>query len=153
MYFSPSTSGFYDRDIHGEAIPDDAVEITEGVHIALLAGQSVGKRIVADKNGNPDLAEPPAPTKKQVIAALRDAVLGHFDEAAQAAGYDNMIDACTYADEAAVLKFRAEARALRAWRSQVRAAFQTVIADVKAETRAAPTASELIAELPMLVMP
>lgn len=152
MYYSPSTCGFYEKDIHGDAMPADVVQITKNDHVALLLGQSLGKHIVADENNQPVLADPPAPAKKQLIAALKEVVLAHFDAAAKAAGYDNMIDACSYADEAVVLKFRAEARALRAWRSQARDAFQTIIASVKAGTRAAPTASELIAELPVLVM-
>lgn len=47
MFFSKLTSGFYSRDIHGDAIPADAVEITDEYHSELLAGQSAGKRIVA----------------------------------------------------------------------------------------------------------
>lgn len=59
MFYSKSTSGFYSREIHGDAIPDDAVEITADAHATLLAGQSEGKRIVAGPDGHPELAAPP----------------------------------------------------------------------------------------------
>ena len=59
MFFSASTGGFYTREIHGDNIPDDAVEITAEEHQALLEGQSQGKRIVADENGYPVLHDPP----------------------------------------------------------------------------------------------
>lgn len=69
MKFSKSTSGFYIEAIHGDNIPDDAVEISNDEHAALLEGQSQGKRIVAGPDGHPELAEPPPPTPEQ----LRDA--------------------------------------------------------------------------------
>lgn len=59
MYYAKSTGGFYDRDIHGDRIPEDAVEITKAEHTALLAGQAEGKRIVPDAGGVPVLQEPP----------------------------------------------------------------------------------------------
>ena len=58
MFFSPSTNGFYDLDIHGDKIPADAVEITAYHHAALINGQSQGKVITADTNGFPVLQEP-----------------------------------------------------------------------------------------------
>lgn len=69
MYYAKSTGGFYDRSIHGDAIPADAVEITTEEHAALLDGQSNGKRIVADAEGRPMLADPPAPTFDELKAA------------------------------------------------------------------------------------
>ena len=89
MFFSKTTNGFYDPEIHGENIPEDAVAITHERHAELLAGQSAGKIISAEKNGNPILTDPPAPTAEQVILSqiaaieatitqrrLREATLG-----------------------------------------------------------------------------
>lgn len=76
MFYSESTGGFYDSAIHGDNIPADVVEITVEEHQALIEGQSQGKRIVADGNGFPMLADPPAPTAAEVwerIKARRDA--------------------------------------------------------------------------------
>lgn len=75
MFYSKQTGGFYDTAIHGDSIPSDAVEITVEQHAALLAGQSTGKRIVADANGHPTLQDPPKATAVEVwehIKAERD---------------------------------------------------------------------------------
>lgn len=66
MFYSKSTGGFYDTEIHGNAIPPDAVEITSEDHAALLSGQSDGKVITADVNGFPVLTDPP-PTPLPVL--------------------------------------------------------------------------------------
>lgn len=55
-------------------IPADAIEITEAERAALLAGESAGKRIVADPNGHPVLADPPAPSAAQVRAAAVETI-------------------------------------------------------------------------------
>ena len=75
MFFSKSTGGFYDNAIHGNALPADAVEITDEEHASLLAGQASGKRIVANATGRPTLQDPPPPTAAAVwenIKAERD---------------------------------------------------------------------------------
>lgn len=75
MLYSKTTGGFYDRAIHGDNIPADAVEITTDEHAALLAAQSAGKIIQADQNGCPVAVDPPKPTAAQVwerIKAERD---------------------------------------------------------------------------------
>jgi len=71
MFYSQSTGGFYDAAIHGDAIPADAVEITPTEHASLLAGQSNGQRIVADADGRPTLADPPAPTAADVWMRIK----------------------------------------------------------------------------------
>lgn len=73
MYYSKSTNGFYTREIHGDTIPADAVEITNAEHAALIEGQSQGKCIVADANGRPTLQDqpPPEPPTREQIEALR----------------------------------------------------------------------------------
>lgn len=58
-FYSPTTGGFYTREVHGDNIPADAVEITTNQHRELIEGQSQGKRITADENGFPVLADPP----------------------------------------------------------------------------------------------
>lgn len=49
--------GFFNNEF-GVRIPDDAVEISDDEYLALLNGQSTGKKIVPDINGKPMLAEP-----------------------------------------------------------------------------------------------
>lgn len=69
MYYAKSTGGFYDRSIHGDAIPDDAVEITIEEHAALLDGQRQGKLIAADGGGKPVLKDKPPPTTEQLVVS------------------------------------------------------------------------------------
>lgn len=83
QYFSPSTNGFYDTEIHGDDIPEDAVEITREEHAALLEGQSAGQMIAADEDGKPVLQDPPAPTHEQLLATA---------EAQRAAAYREEAD-------------------------------------------------------------
>ena len=83
MFYSAQTGGFYDRAIHGDNIPADAVEITREEWLALLAGQAEGKMIVAGKDGKPELQDPPPPqpivpaqvTRRQAKLALHHAGL------------------------------------------------------------------------------
>lgn len=70
MFYSKSTNGFYDSEIHGNNIPVDAVEISVEEHAALLEGQNNGKIIAADPNGRPVLQDFPAPTPEQIAAAV-----------------------------------------------------------------------------------
>jgi len=49
-------------------IPADAVQITAEHHAALIDGQSLGKRIIADANGHPVLADPPPLTVAELKA-------------------------------------------------------------------------------------
>ena len=52
-YYSGSTGGFYREDVHGTAIPPDAVQISEEDWHALLNAQSAGMAIQPDENGRP----------------------------------------------------------------------------------------------------
>ena len=113
-------------------LPQGCVEITEAEAAALIS---------------------PPLTAEQITAALTVAVQAHLDATAAAHGYDNIYTACTYADEPAVALFQAEGQALRAWRSLVWAHCHAVMAAVQGGQRGVPTAAELIAELPALVMP
>ena len=57
MFYSKSTKGFYDSEIHGSSIPEDAVEISNDLYQQLLNGQSKGQEIGSDKAGNPILID------------------------------------------------------------------------------------------------
>lgn len=153
MFYSKSTGGFYDTAIHGENIPADAVEITAEEHIALLVGQSKGKRIVSDSDGAPTLADPEPLSEASVIASIASAVQSHLDATAQSLGYDDIKTAVTYADEPAVPKFQTEGQALRAWRSMVWAKCYEVLEEVKSGNREVMDAEVVIAELPTLTLP
>ena len=150
MFYSPTTGGFYARDIHGDNIPADAVEITEAEHAALIEGQSLGKLIVADESGHPILQDPPPPTPEQIMARLEARVQQWLDEQARSLGYDDIKSAVTYAEESAVPKFQQEGQALRRLRSLVWARCYEILNAVQAGQRPIPTEAELIAEMEAL---
>lgn len=131
MFYSSSINGFYDRTIHGDAIPTDAVEITTAEHAALINGQSTGKRIVADSNGYPMLADPPPPTPEQLEALLTAAVQARLDAFAQSRGYDDIKSLVTYAGDPDPV-FAAEAAVGVHKRSETWAAMRQIKAAVLA---------------------
>jgi 3-oxoacyl-(acyl-carrier-protein) synthase len=108
IFYSAATGGFYRSDIHGENIPSPYVQITQDQHDALLAGQSMGQRILPDADGYPVLIDPEPETIEQIragmkctayqirqalsLSGLRDQV-----EAAVAAGDQALQDAWQYA--------------------------------------------------------
>ena len=150
MLYSKTANGFYDSAIHGDNIPDDAVEITEAEYAALLEGQSQGKRIVADESGRPILQDPPPPTAEQIMSRLEARVQLWLDEQARALGYDDIKSAITYAEESAVPKFQQEGQEMRRLRSLAWARCYEIMDQVKAGQRSIPTEDELIAELEAL---
>lgn len=55
IYYSKTNQAFYDSNIHSR-LPEDAVEISQEQHAALLAGQSSWQVIMPGKDGKPVLA-------------------------------------------------------------------------------------------------
>ena len=152
MFYSKSTGGFYTREIHGDNIPADAVEITEAEHAALLKGQSQGKIIAADANGRPILQDPPPPTAEQIVAQYTAAVQKHLDDFARTRGYDGIMSAATYATST-VPKFAAEGQYAVDVRDTTWAKCSEILAAVEAGSRPMLTLDELLAELPVLTWP
>jgi len=152
MFYAKSTNGFYAEAIHGDSIPDDAVEITVEEHAALLEGQSQGKLIQADANSRPVLVDPPPPTPEQIVAQYTGAVQQHLDNFARTRNYDGILSAATYATSQ-VLKFKAEGQYAVEARDATWAKCYEILAAVEAGTRPMPTMDELLAELPVLVWP
>lgn len=80
MLYSKTTGGFYVPEIHGSAIPEDAVEISVEAHVELLAAQSAGKVIVSDKKGLPKAVAPAAPVITwDDVRSKRNALLSASD--------------------------------------------------------------------------
>lgn len=71
MFTSKKTHGFYDAAIHA-CMPDDAIEISVGRHVELMAGQSVGKIITWRDDGFPVLVDPPPPSAEELSVAERN---------------------------------------------------------------------------------
>ena len=70
--WSPSTGHFYHTEVHGAAIPEDALRVTARRHAELLEGQRQGRSILAGKNGKPALS----PIRKPSVDQLRDFAVG-----------------------------------------------------------------------------
>ena len=97
----------------------------------------------------------PEPTPQEVAERIQneltDAVQNVLDSKAQELNYDNCLSVCSYIDTG-VARFDAEGKAFRAWRSAVWAKGYEILAQVQAGQRGIPTESELLAELPELVI-
>jgi len=81
MFYSKSTKGFYTTELHGSAIPSDAIAITSQQHADLLRAQADGKVIAVDQNNKVVAQDRPAPSAEEIQA--RDAKLA-AQQAAQA---------------------------------------------------------------------
>lgn len=90
VYYSKSTGGFFSRDIHGDGMPHDVVEITDAYHSELMQGQQAGLCIVTDADGYPTLepAQPSMITESDIerlrLTAYADPITGsdrYFNEA------------------------------------------------------------------------
>lgn len=151
MFYSKKTGGFYTREIHGANIPADAVEITTEQHAALIDGQSQGRRIVADQNGFPVLADPPPPTEAELVAQYESALDAHLDAVAKS---------YRYADRTR-LSLRAGypnqhqklATAFGTWMDTCNDIAKQRYQEVKAGTATLPTIDEFLAMLPAFVAP
>lgn len=130
----------------------DPADTAAGIDAAALY-----ERITTAGDAAPYTPPPPeaiaAEQQRRLLEQLTTEVQAHLDTTAQAAGYDNIYTAVTYADEPAVPKFAAEGAAFRAWRSLVWDTANAIRNDVQAGRRPVPTAAELISELPPLSFP
>lgn len=126
-------------------------EITPEAHRALMEAQSAGKWIAADSGGSPVAIDQPGPTLERRISRLLAKVDAHLDDAAKAKGYDNIINASLRAAYAG--PFHAEGVAFAQWMDATYAACYELLAQFKTGEIQEPTAEQLIALLPALVLP
>lgn len=151
MFYSAQTRGFYTPEIHGIAIPEDAVEITAEEHAALLEGQSQGM-VITSEDEHPVLSDPPLPTTEQLIAQYTSAVKQRLDDFARTRGYDEILSAATYATSA-VPKFSAEGQYAVTARDATWTKCYEILGEFEAGQRPMPTLEEILAELPVLEWP
>lgn len=130
----------------------ELLEITMGDYQELFAAQALGK-VIQTVKGRPVAVDPPPLTWAQRKAEYQTNVQTHLDITAKAAGYNDLKDVITYADEPAVPKFQADGVAFRAWRSLCWAYCYDQMTAIEQGKRKTPTSAELVAELPVLVLP
>lgn len=129
------------------------IEIDKTLHAELMSAQRTGKQIVPDKNGIPVAVEQPPPTEQDKIKAAESAVQAMLDAGAKAQGYDGILSAASYAALPVGEPFQAEGAAFLLWRAKCWAHCYAVMADVKAVKRPEPTPTELVGEMPALLLP
>lgn len=152
-FYSQSTGGFYASVIHGDAIPSDAIDVSEELYQELMNAQATGKRIVANDSGAPVAVDPPQPTQEQIYAAFIVQIQQRLDGFARTRNYDGILSACTYATDPDP-KFSAEGQACVNLRSATWAAAYKVLADVQSGKRAMPASlADIEADLPVLKWP
>lgn len=80
-FYSKKEQGFFHTDIHGDAIPEDAVPVTDAKYRALFEAQSKGKQIIAGDDGAPVavLVEESIDDAAERVRAQRDALLSASD--------------------------------------------------------------------------
>lgn len=121
----------YCSDIHGDDVPVEAMEISDEIFTqTILESDGVWMR---DPSTSQIFKAPfPPLTADQAIAELLANARLHMDQRAAEAGFRDISDAVSYADEDAVPALQAEARAFRAWRSVVMERWREVAAGVRA---------------------
>lgn len=87
-----------------------------------------------------------------IIDRLTDAVQAHLDATARTRNYDGILSACTYATSSNS-QFSAEGQACVQWRDACWSTCYAVMNDVLSGARSAPTADDLLSELPLMVWP
>lgn len=95
-------------------------------------------------------ARTPEEIQAQTLADLTAAIQTHLDAVARTRNYDGILSLCSYAVSPHP-KFGHEGLAGLAWRDSVWDAGYRILADVQSGARPAPTAEELILELPTIV--
>lgn len=150
--YSASTGSFYVAEIHGDAVPPDAVTVSAQEHAALMDAQAAGAEIRPDASGRPEAVTVVPQTLEQWSAHAASLIVGVMDAKARERRYDSIQTAVTYRDDPNPV-FAAEAQALFAWRSAVWTAAFAILAEVEAGTRPFPGEADFLAELPPLVWP
>ncbi len=98
---------------------------------------------------------PPTPIPKtddEIIQELTSAVQSYLDTKARERNYDGILPLCSYAISSNA-QFAKEGQAGAAWRDACWSKCYEVMAAVKTGTATIPTATELIAMLPVFVWP
>lgn len=70
-FYSVSTGCTYLTAVHGKDMPEDVVEMSEAVYLAVIANPAPGKVRSHDAAGQPILIDPPPPTEAAVAEEER----------------------------------------------------------------------------------
>lgn len=120
----------FDSDVHGDRIPADAMKVSEQLFYRTIC-ELDGLWMLNRDSGQISKTPFPPPSAEQALAGLLDAGRAHMDARAAAAGFKDISDAVSYANEDAVPHLQAEAKAFRGWRSLVMERWREVSAAVQ----------------------
>ena len=118
VFYSKTTNGFYDPEIHGDKMPVDVVSITGEYHIELLTEQSNGKLVQSDEKGYPVAIDRPKPSNEKLMSLYKKAASANLDDVAKNWGYDSIVSAVSYINSSNA-QFKADAEILSNWRDRV----------------------------------
>lgn len=139
-------TAFYNDEMHADALPGEAVEITDEQWIE-LASNPGRRRLVG---GEVELFDPPpAPV---TVDDFRRAIQAHIDAAAQSRSYDSGVTCSSYLNSTNPA-WAAQASTFVAWRDAVWAYAYAELAKVEGGERAQPSVADIINELPGMVWP
>ncbi len=80
IYYSKTTRGFYDSEMHRGLLPEDCVEVSQMDHNRLMDGQSRGLVIEADETGFPVLKEVSELSEDTQIQSHNTVILAKIQE-------------------------------------------------------------------------
>lgn len=134
-------TGFYDTEIHGEKIPDAAVEISANQWEDFI--KSPGRRRWDGENVVEYTPPAPIPTADDYRREIQSLI----DTTAQERQYDSGATLASYVNST-VPEWAAEAQTFVAWRDQVWAYARAEIGKVQSGEREHPSVEDFLDELP-----
>jgi hypothetical protein len=143
MLYSPSSNGFFCREVHGDAMPADAVPVVDSLYQSLA-----GNPIAPDADGLPSLVVAQV-TPESLVSANTTALQNAMDAAAKTIGYDDIKTAITYRGDANE-EFAADAEGFFRWRSDVWTAAYAYVARVKLGEVPMPTPADAVSMMPII---
>lgn len=146
--FSPSgtPTAFYSTDLHGDAIPEDAIEITELQWREFIENPGLRKWV----DGEVVVVEPslPPPT----IIDYENAIQNLVDSTARERQFRDGVTLASYTASTKP-KWAAEAQAFVAWRDNVWFYAYGELAKVQAGQRPQPTVDQFLGEIARIAWP
>jgi hypothetical protein len=146
--FAPNgaPSAFYTVELHGDSIPDDAVEISEAQWEEFINYPGLRKW----ENGEVVAVEPPLPIP--TITDYENAIQNLVDSTAREKQFRDGVTLASYTASTKP-KWAAEAQAFVAWRDNVWFYAYGQLAKVQAGERPQPTVEQFLAEIAPIAWP
>jgi hypothetical protein len=133
------------------------------IHVKSLLDVPTSTKVAVSNNGGwdcygagddmPAMPQPsPEDLARQMSVPYSDAVQSLLDTEAQRRGYDGVLSMVSYSGDSHP-KFGTEGSAAKSWRTACWAQCYAILAAVESGARPMPTVAELLAEMPVFVLP